>query len=218
MLPILMKERKMKSIFGLLVLLAALPFTGLVEIAVAQTHDLAADFSANQNPNGVWSYGWSKTRGSTFQLAAIKDQDTSYGNIKAWRIAPESEPAVAFAATDINHPTVRVPAGAVWFHPGPQCQNAVIRWTSPASDYYMIQGWFIGRDFVYPTTTDVAILQGKIEMFSGNINNYEVPLKFAFSTFINAGETMDFTVGCGSNETYTGDSTGIQITIQKVRG
>ena len=31
-------------------------------------YDAAADFSPTNNPNGVWSYGWSQTLGSMFNL------------------------------------------------------------------------------------------------------------------------------------------------------
>ena len=31
-------------------------------------YDAAADFSPTNNPNGVWSYGWSSSLGSTFNL------------------------------------------------------------------------------------------------------------------------------------------------------
>jgi hypothetical protein len=104
----------------------------------------------------------------------------------------------------------------VWFHPGLQCQNAVIRWTAPASGRYIIDGWFTGRDFVYPTTTDVAVLKGTAVTFSGAINSYDDPLKYSLAVSMNSGETLDFTVGCGRNENYTGDSTGIHAVIQKV--
>src|SRR5215475_7458364 len=36
--------------------------------AIAQTYDAAADFSATNNPNGVWKYGWSASRGSAVAL------------------------------------------------------------------------------------------------------------------------------------------------------
>jgi hypothetical protein len=45
------------------------------------TYNLIADFSAIQNPNGVWSYGWSESRGSAFHLDSVSGQDTTYGHL-----------------------------------------------------------------------------------------------------------------------------------------
>ena len=36
--------------------------------AATRVYDVTADFYAVQNPNCVWSYGWTQSRGSTFNL------------------------------------------------------------------------------------------------------------------------------------------------------
>ena len=63
-----------------------------------------------------------------------------------------------------------------------------------------------------PTTTDVAILHGGAEIFTGAIGSYNVPLHFSVTVQVNAGDTIDFTVGNG-NGTYLFDSTGISATV-----
>lgn len=185
-------------------------------IGNAATYDITNDFSAENNPNGAWSYGWSQSRGSDFQIDTTSAEDHTYGFMKGW-IAPDFQAAtmhIGYAVTEINHPTVNVPAGTVSFHPGPYCQNTVIRWTAPSSGLYEIEGWFTGNDFAYPTTTDVAILHGSGQIYSGTINSYRVPLYFSLSEKMNAGEMLDFTVGCGDNGNYYGDSTGINATVR----
>lgn len=206
----------MKKCMGIVSLLAVLSLC-FYSVGMAGTYDIAADFSAETNPNGAWSYGWSESRGSAFNIDTEPAHDYSWGNYVGW-LAPNYAAApinIGYAVTDINHPTVNIPAGTVSFHPGPSGQNSVIRWTAPASGTYKIMGWFTGNDFAYPTTTDVAVLHGTTEIFSGAINSYRVPLNFSLTERVNAGETIDFTVGFGTGG-YAGDTTGINATIQEL--
>jgi hypothetical protein len=185
---------------------------GLVS-AIAQTYDAAADFSATNNPNGVWNYGRSASRGSAFAL--LTSHSLPEG-IDCWGSAP---PEVCHngTGTDIQTSgTVLFPAGKLTMHPGPNGENGVLRWAAPTSGIYQITGAFTGFDFAYPTTTDVAILHGSKELFSGNINSYNVPLPFSMIELVVAGETIDFTVGFGIDGDYFGDTTGLDATIRLV--
>lgn len=186
-------------------------------VSFAATYDLTKDFSNEANPNGVWSYGWSQSRGTTFNLDTQSYTGWWFGNVKSWVNDAEFSGAnnhILYAVSDVSHPTVSVPAGTVSVHPGPSGQNTVIRWTAPATRNYRIEGSFTGNDFAYPTTTDVAILLAGHEIFTGNINSYRIPLFFSLVQQVNAGETIDFTVGFG-NGSYYGDSTGLQATIRE---
>lgn len=187
-------------------------------VSVAAVHDLATDFSIKQNPNGVWSYGWSEQRGGAFNLDTQTAEDSTTGSWRSW-VAPnfgDAAPNIFYAIKDINyHPTVSVPAGTVSFHPGPLGQNSVVRWTAPATRTYRIEGSFVGNDFVYPTTTDVAILHQGAEIFVDEINSYRIPHFFSLVKRVNAGETIDFSVGFGSNGSYWGDTTGLVATIRE---
>lgn len=179
--------------------------------AATHTYDIAADFSGVENPNCVWSYGWSQSRGSTFNLATTPGQDNSSGTVIGWELFGGIIPA--YAVTDYYLSTVFIPQGTVNLHPGPLGENSVVRWTAPSAGSCTIQGWFKGNDFAHPTSTDVAILHGATEIFSGAINSYDVPLNFSLTVQVNAGDTIDFAVGYGSNGNYFGDSTGINAAI-----
>src|SRR5207248_1853005 len=68
----------------------------------------------------------------------------------------------------------------------------------------------------YPTTSDVAILHNNFTaqtLFSVNINSYNVPQNFDITTSFTAGDTIEFTVGYGSNSDFQGDATGLDVTI-----
>jgi len=186
-------------------------------LALAQTYDLVGQFSALSNPNGTWSYGWSASRSGPFALMTNAWTDTQWGEQRGWNIPfHDPNPAVALAITDIHHPTVNVPAGTVNTHPGPGGENAVVRWTVPESGTYRLEGAFTGNDFVYPTTTDVAVLRGPFEVISGFVESYHNPLPFSAIMPLLAGETIDLTVGFGQNGNHIGDSTGVSATITKI--
>ena len=50
-----------------------------VHPGAAQSYNPAGDFSLAGNPNGVWSYGWSTTLGSAFNLDS--SNTTAYSGI-----------------------------------------------------------------------------------------------------------------------------------------
>lgn len=96
---------------------AALLITQGAHVAT-HTYDLAADFSGVENPNCVWSYGWSQSRGSTFNLATTPGQDSSNGTVIGWELFGGIIPA--YAVTDYySNSTAFVPQGTVNLHPGP---------------------------------------------------------------------------------------------------
>jgi hypothetical protein len=186
-------------------------------------YDAAADFSVDQNPNDVWSYGWSDSRGAAFHLDTASGEDTSHGHVIGW-IAPNFQEAalpIAYAVTSsgLHYGTAAIPAGTINLHPGPYGQNSIIGWTAPASGAYRIGCWFSGNDFVGPTTTDVAVLHGTTEIFSGEISSYRGSgLPFIQTEQVSLGDTIDFTVGYGSDGDYLYDSTAVAINIRPLTG
>ena len=74
--------RLIRALLVLGCLSSNIPHAGAEPLGVA---DVAIDFSQTNNPNGVWSYGWSMTLGSPFILssspAAREGLDTWPGNV-----------------------------------------------------------------------------------------------------------------------------------------
>ncbi len=216
-----MTQQLIKKVF--MPLAGAALLSGAVLLAQAQTYDFVTDYSIVSNPNGAWSYGWEPFRGGPFTLMDNGWTDSSYGTQDVWSsyTAPSS-PSIALAVTDINHPTLFVPAGTVNTHPGYNGENPVVRWTVPAAGTYKIEGHFIGNDHGWDwqngvtTTTDVAVIRGPFEVFSGYVESYDVPLPFSVAMPLLAGETVDFNVGFGRNGSWWHDSTGLAATITKV--
>jgi|GEM_PF-1188841 len=183
---------------------------------IAQTYDVAKDFSVTNNPNATWSYGWSATRGGNFNLY---DKVTDENSLKKIYHSGSSslEPSVYYNpnAQAVQAFTWWLQPAKVNFHPGPGGENSVIRWTAPMPGNIRIDAVFTGVDFAYPTTTDVAVIyNSSTELWSGSINTYNIPTSVSKTLTVNTGDRVDFTVGYGSNNDYHGDSTGIDITVE----
>jgi hypothetical protein len=185
--------------------------------ASAQTTswDAAVDFSASANPTGAWSYGWSAGRGSAFNLSTVAGMA---GGLNAWRYSSSQlEPVVFYngAPTTVTaFGTSPIPAGSLAFHPGPSGQNAVVRWTAPSAGSYNVVATFTGRDQVGPTSTDVAVLSNGGQLWAGAVSGYLATQDFTAGLLkLNAGDTIDFTVGYGSDGSYYYDMTGLSARI-----
>jgi hypothetical protein len=117
-----------------------------------------------------------------------------------------------------------IPPHALFMHPGPGGEYAVVRFTAPARGNYKVSGQFYALDDNFGgTTTDVWILKNNISsppVFSGSVN---YPLNIKFSSFtsklvqLQAGDTLEFEVGYGSNNDYNFDTTGLNAVIEKIK-
>lgn len=186
--------------------------------ATEHGYDPAAQFSATSNPNGTWSYGWSQSRGSAFNLDTEHLLD--FG-LDAWHSnCCGNDPflGVYYNQTGvINHGngSVNIPPGAINMHPGPEGQNSVVRWTAPANGQYAVKVTFSGLDFEGPTTTDVAVLHNDTQLYSSNVDGSGPSSDQFYSGTVSvlAGGTIDFTVGYGTDGNYGFDSTRLEATI-----
>ena len=195
----------MKSIARLSYLLAA-----LLSSTVAQAGNAAAEFSANSNPAGAWSYGWTTTLGSAFTLFTNRSSsggsDFWYGNQPPLGGSP-------------GYPTVwrsaAVPSDMLLEHPGPAGEYAVLRWTSPINQTIIVSAEFTAQD-PHPTSTDVHLRLNGLSLLSGFINSASDKVTFSQAVSFNQGDKLDFAVGYGSNNNYFFDATGIRATVGAV--
>lgn len=198
----------------MLIATAILGFAASPSLAI--TFDAAADFSVTNNPNGVWQYGWSSTLGSDFNLYTSAGIDAG---LNFWRYPPITylgAPAVWHNGTGslIENGTVSTQAGQMAFHPGPNGQYSIVRWTAPETGNYSLATAFAGADFVGPTTTDVHVLHNSTSLFNDFVNGFGTPSAKSFASTLSvvAGDTIDFAVGFGNGNFYF-DSTSLAATI-----
>lgn len=186
-------------------IVSLLVFTGN---ASASIYDAASDFSATDNPNGVWSYGWSETLGSTLHL--YTDQSINPGGVDVW-YGPGNT-LVGHNGTGVA--SIAWPVDQLGFHPGQNNLYSVIRWTAPSTETFTITASYSTAD---NATTDVHVLNNGNSLFQGDINGFGSNALFSPITIaLNAGDTIDFAVGWGTNGNINSDTTGMSATISSV--
>jgi hypothetical protein len=189
------------------------------QAAHAQTFDAAADYSITNNPNGVWSAGFSSTLGGSLVLFNVNNGVTN--GINAWN----STVVNAFGTPSYFKNLGASPAnflqpGQIALHPGPDNQNApfaVLRFTAPTTAQYNVVAQFFVGDTGGSTggDTDANILLN---------SNAAAPVFFAATTNTNplfnqtvtlaAGNTLDFIVG--SKGDFTFDTTPLNVRLTNV--
>jgi hypothetical protein len=193
-----------------------LPAGGLSSIMVRH-HILLAesaveDFCPTQNIGSPWSYGYKASDGSGFTYYTQNDNHY-HPRISRWSSGSEA-PTVSYNETSqpLSDRTINHPPDVLNLHPGPAGQKSVVRWKAPFSGTVTIEGRFKGID-THGTTTDVAVAHNSTTLFSRNINGYGATAACLITRSVAAGDTIDFSVGYGSNRTYDYDSTGLSATM-----
>ena len=188
----------------------------------AFTFNAANDFSTTDNPNNPWQYGWSWTLGGNFNLSTNSTHLTP--TLDLW-IDQETHPHLSVyhgaifhnSTEEVNnsHSTITLQPNQLALHPGYRGEYSILRWTAPETKTYSLSSVFSGLDHVGPTTTDVHVLHNGTLLFSDLVNGFGVTSSKSFSATqtIEAGDTIDFAVGYGTNQNYWFDSTGIDATI-----
>jgi hypothetical protein len=187
------------------------------------TWDAAQEFSSTNNPNSVWTYGYSSTLDgplSRYATSGVVEgldwwNTGSLGGVPA--VFKNSTPNAINAFG-----TVSLPAGDLAFHPGSAGEFSEIMWTAPAAGLYLINATFTGLSYApgHFTTTDVHILVNNSSVYDSFITgasygesvSYVSPLPISLA----AGDTITFAVGFGSNNNYFYDTTGIAGLISSV--
>lgn len=202
--------------FQLILIIAAL-LSCAARPSLALTFDASDDFSSSHNPNGIWSYGWSSSLGSSLNLYT---DPVVNGELNGWIYPPITSlnsPFVWHNGTEnlITSGTVKIEANQIVFHPGPSGQYSIVRWTAPEAGNYSLATTFAGADYIGQTTTDVHVLHNSTSIFNDLINGFGESSAKSFTSTLQlmAGDTIDFAVGFGSNGHFYYDSTRLAATL-----
>ncbi len=214
-----------RQILYALVLAAAIAGTGAT--ARAATYDIASDFltGPGNNPNGVWSYGFTPTvpvitPGVPPALVLYDVSGTDTCGHPFWNssvVQSLGAPAVFDNPTGgaLNCGIYVHPAHTAAFHPGQQDQFSIYRFTTPSAGNYALDATFTVLD---PATggTDVHILNNGTQIYSAD--NTGGPTGTVFGSYnqnlsLAAGDLIDFAVGYGRDNSFFSDSTGINASL-----
>jgi hypothetical protein len=149
-----------------------------------------------------------------------KNEDTTAG-MRSWssKELGGPDPGVSYNPTSQTQrfANVRWEPGRLAFHPGPNGEYSVVRWTAPASGEYAVNVNFLAIDA--DTTTKVYVLHNGESVFRGAIRldgageraTYDAKRTMA------KDDKLDFVVGWG-NGAYVCDSTGLEVRLTDQSG
>ena len=172
---------------------------------LAATFDAADDFSATNNPNQTWQYGYSNSLGGSFNL--LPDSRVLSG-LDVWDnhgIDGPNTPGVVHNGT--ANPISFWQPGDLFAHPGPSALT-IVRWTAPQNDTYSLASNFSAGDPL--ANVDVHVLRNGSSIFNDLVDNAN-PASFLDNLILNTGDTIDFVVGNNGNFSY--DNTRLEARI-----
>lgn len=187
------------------------------------TYDLSRDFSTNSNPAGLWSYGWKSTLGGPFSLLTISRPAGSDNGVQLWLWFKEPAPAAVYfnpsssTATSDQGQGV-FPPGTVWYYPGIEGNPdnfGVIRFTVPpghTGNYQLdnaVQSYLDGPG---AGDTDYHIVHNGVEIF-GQFLAPRAATGFTNVLTLAGGDTLDFAIGRGADESVHGSGLKINATL-----
>jgi choice-of-anchor C domain-containing protein len=191
------------------------------------TYVLSDGFSAVDNPNGAWAYGWAATVGGTFTTLTTASTTTADGGVTLpfWEPTGFTLPSVY---KNVENQTISVgggaasfPPGTLWFFAGAEGRPeayGVIRFTLPtgAAGHYAVHANVAP---VYPASpqgdTDFHIVHDGRELFG----RFLAPAETAsYSNVVTFGEggTLDFVIGRGADGRVSGSGLRIAATLTLV--
>jgi hypothetical protein len=181
--------------------------------SLATSWDVTADFSGISNPCGVWTYGYTKSLGSTPFIVFTGHAVCAVGlpveggwiDPSTATLLPEVWKNVCGSGTIDN-----VAPGQVSEHPGPNGEYSTSRWTAPRAGTYSFTVNFSVGNAVNGTSKNAAVLHGTTVLFQAATSTnptYSTTLTMA------AGDTFDAAVGLTGSETYTYGNTPITFLV-----
>ncbi|GAB4134177.1 MAG: hypothetical protein Kow0040_17500 [Thermogutta sp.] len=154
-------------------------------------------------------------------LLPRRGKDGASTGMRAWRSTSFSTPdpnvSCNLGPNAYRMAAIEWAPGRLSFHPGPDGQFSVIRFTAPKSGEYRVQARFLAID--RETTTSVHVLAGDRSVFAGKLrlDGAEPEARYEGTVALQAGATLDFAVGYG-NGSYICDSTGLEAHILDPQG
>jgi subtilisin-like proprotein convertase family protein len=187
------------------------------------TYDVQADYSTNNNPNGLWKYEWSHGISGALKLFPSTGMPPFINNgLEMFWYDPANNndyaPSVALnTGGDFDNTNVRFDAGAIIVSPGGQNtydSYTHIIWTAPKSGSYSLVSQFTAQQ--YGINVDVNILINGVRTYTSTITQIGVSRSFATHFTILAGSTVDFAVGPNGNLARHATNTRIQASITQL--
>ncbi len=192
--------------------LTSLGWFSLAPGARAQTYDSSADFSSTTNPNGAWTYGWSKELTSFLHVFG---NPFLFHGIQGWA---DSAIPMAVAPQFCFNPGPRVNGGyppqTTAMRPGQHGEFCHCLWTASETGVYEVKVSLTalsnGSPHAYVLKNGVTIDDSVLDM--GIAHSFE-----SDSMSLWGGDRIEAVVGLGKIKNFAADDTQFSLVIRKVQ-
>ncbi len=222
-----MHTSSLKAVIGLFAITGSLLSTqaqaGLSPLK--SSWEVSGEFDSTCPATGtsVWSY-FSKTIPVASPLVPMTTP-ASVAPFNACQNGASTFPFVSQNSKEMvyndSHPAGAIHAArGVFLHPGAQCEQAIVRFTTPYSGTYAVYGQYYGLDSNGTQTRTKVSLVGigayATPVFTASVDIPGGKIRYAFarSFLIAANSTVDFVVGCQKGGNYNYGSTGLHAVIE----
>ncbi|MGA3172117.1 MAG: hypothetical protein ABSE62_14010 [Chthoniobacteraceae bacterium] len=176
--------------------------------AKGQTYDAFSDFSITQNPNGVWSYGWSSTLAGPI---TIYTGTYTNGGTYTWTddtILDAGDPNIGYVP--VGDTETGLPAGTLGIAPGPENQFSHCIFTATTSGTYEVQYSFTATSYGLPKA---YILNNGSVLGSSYLTNGVAWSGSFTSVTLAAGDTLAAVMGVGTDNSFIDDEEYFSFTV-----
>ncbi len=190
-------------------------------VSHSEVWNLADDFSATQNPNGAWSFGWRTTAVEPMILYTDTSQDPQWcpdAGFYCWRYDINSYcPYVCHNPFDypVSCPCP-MPGHSTWFHPGP-AQQSVVRWTAPRDMQVQLVTSFSRPDPCLSTKSDrdlgpdtVFVYYNGRQLFWAYLYQWSQVANYSTTLSVRSGDIVDCAV---SPTVFYGSTTFLTVVL-----
>jgi hypothetical protein len=191
--------------FAACLLLAVFPI-----VSNGEVWNLGDDFSATQNPNGLWSFGWREAPEQPLTLFTVNSPPPPHVCDLWWWWDGQMNPGVWDNFHDYPYhciSTYDYPPHTTYFHPGPT-QHSVVRWTAPQDMTVQVDAhfvmWDLGSDIV-------RVYANGTELFSATLSKLWQTADYATSLTVQSGDVIECAVVPIS---YYYDTTQLNFTVK----
>lgn len=165
-------------------------------------YEASDQFSDSYNPNGTWSYGYTKKLGGPFTLYTISGVSDIYDGWYGYTLG-----GTPFLVNESDLYGMHL----LTLHPGPKNEQSVARWTAPSTGTFDLLGFFYGLDPDYGS--DVYVLKNNVTMYHVSVaaNGDEQDYSLVFS--LHKGDKIDFVVATTPGNPMGGAPAGMGVAI-----
>jgi len=165
-------------------------------------YEASNQFSDTSNPNGTWSYGYTRKLGGPVTLYTISGISDIYDGWYGYTLG--GTPLLVNESDLAGYHLLTL-------HPGPKNEQSLARWTAPSTGTFDLLGFFYGLDPDYGS--DVYVLKNNVAVYHDSVSTYGDERDYSLVFSLHKGDKIDFVVATKPGNPIGGATAGMGVAI-----